>query len=269
LQSNGGISGRDLQLIGSGFLVSPEEAQQLGLGTVNGLERQICPYRNGCDLAGSSRLVMVIELFGLEADEVRRQFPAAYQHVLEHVKPERAQNNRASYRNKWWVHGEPRSSFRAALAGLSRYIATVETAKHRTFLFLDACVAPDNMLVCIALAEAQFLGVLSSCVHVTSSLAAGGRLGVGNDPRYNKSRCFEPFPFPDLDRADRFGGPLCFAVVDADGQAGPSQTFGEYPSERVRALAEQLDAHRKRQQAAHPAITLTGNVQRAGQIAQR
>ncbi|WP_369690176.1 hypothetical protein [Ectopseudomonas oleovorans] len=28
-------------------------------------------------------------------------------------------------------------------------------------------------------------------------MAAGGRLGVGNDPRYNKTRCFETFPFPD------------------------------------------------------------------------
>ena len=25
------------------------------------------------------------------------------------------------------------------------------------------------------------------------------RFGVGNDPRYNKSRCFEPFPFPHDD----------------------------------------------------------------------
>jgi hypothetical protein len=35
-------------------------------------------------------------------------------------------------------------------AGLPRYIATVETAKHRAFQFLGANIAPDNMLVCIA-----------------------------------------------------------------------------------------------------------------------
>ena len=117
------------------------------------------------------------------------------------------------------------------LLGLPRYIATVETAKHRTFQFLDANVAPDNMLTCLASADAMHLGVLSSRVHVVWALAAGGRLGMGNDPRYNKSRCFEPFPFP---------------------VANPDQAT------RIRDLAEQLDAHRKRQQAAHATLTLTG-----------
>ncbi len=75
------------------------------------------------------------------------------------------------------------------------------------------------------------MGVLSNRIHVAWALATGGRLGVGNDPRYNKTRCFETFPFPN--------------ATDAQ------QT-------RIRALAEQLDAHRKRQQALHPDLTLTG-----------
>jgi hypothetical protein len=86
------------------------------------------------------------------------------------------------------------------------------------------------MLVVVALDDAYFLGVLSSYIHVMWSLAAGGRLGVGNDPRYNKTRCFETFPFPD--------------ATDVQKAA-------------IRELAEQLDAHRKRQQALHPRLTLT------------
>ncbi|WP_368660843.1 type IIL restriction-modification enzyme MmeI [Ectopseudomonas oleovorans] len=42
-----------------------------------------------------------------------------------------------------------------------------------------------------------FARLISSRLHVVWALAAGGRLGVGNDPRYNKTRCFETFPFPD------------------------------------------------------------------------
>jgi hypothetical protein len=230
LQANGGISGRGVQLFGSGFIVTPDGAASLGLGSITGLERHIRPYRNGRDLTATPRNVMVIDLFGLDAEEVRTRFPAVYQWVYERVKPERDQNNRASYRNNWWIHGEPRANLQPALAGLSRYIATVETSKHRFFVFLDASILPDNMLVNIALDDAFHLGVLSSRIHVTWALAAGGRLGVGNDPRYNKSRCFEPFPFP--------------AASDAQ-QA------------RIRAVAEELDAHRKRQQAAHPKLTLT------------
>lgn len=83
----------------------------------------------------------------------------------------------------------------------------------------------------IASEDALHLGVLSSAVHVHWALATGGRLGVGNDPRYNKSRCFETFPFP----------------VPSAAQA-----------DRIRELAEQIDAHRKRRQEAHPGLTLTG-----------
>ena len=51
-------------------------------------------------------------------------------------------------------------------------------------------------------------------------------------PRYNKSRCFEPFPFLALEE-----GAL---------------------KQRIRDLGERLDVHRKRQQELHPDLTLTG-----------
>jgi hypothetical protein len=232
LRAMAGISSPGVKLHGSGFIVTREQAASLGLAKVPGLERHIREYRNGRDLTATPRDVLVIDLFGLSAEEVRQRYPAVYQWVLERVKPERDQNNRAVYRDNWWLFGEPRKDLRPALEGLSRYIATVETAKHRVFQFLDASILPDNMLIAIASADAVLLGVLSSAVHVHWALAAGGRLGVGNDPRYNKSRCFETFPFPDLDPA----GAL---------------------AERTRTLAEQIDAHRKTQLAAHPDATLT------------
>ncbi len=57
------------------------------------------------------------------------------------------------------------------------------------------------MLVNIALDDAYFLGVLSSRVHVWWALAAGGTLE--DRPRYNKTRCFDPFPFPDAAEPQR------------------------------------------------------------------
>ena len=47
-------------------------------------------------------------------------------------------------------------------------------------------------------------------------------------------------------------------MVNPDGTTDETQTSGDTPSDRIRNLAEQLDAHRKRQQAAHPGLTLTG-----------
>ena len=240
LQANANVSSPGVKLHGAGFIVTPEEAADLlplppgeGWGEGQPDRRIIREYRNGRDLTDAPREVKVIDLFGLASEQVRSQFPAVYQRLLERVKPERDQNNRASYRDNWWIHGEPRRVMRNQLAGLTRYIATPVTSKHRTFQFLAASILADDALICIASDSAFELGVLSSNLHVVWALATGGTLE--NRPRYNNSRCFETFPFPDEDTG------LTPALRD-----------------RIAQLAEQIDAHRKRQQAAHTGLTLTG-----------
>lgn len=236
LRSNGGVSSMGMMRAGDGFIVQTEaEVSMLGLGTIPGLNERIRPFRNGKDLTDRPRGYWLIDLFGLTADEVRQQYPAVFQWVQERVKPERDVNRRDRLRNLWWIFGEPRQGLRAAFKGLPRYIATVETAKHRLFVLLDAAVLPDHKLVAVASDDALHLGVLSSAVHGLWALATGGRLGFGNDPVYSKSRCFDPFPFPSDDTG------LTPELAD-----------------RIRDLAEQIDAHRKRQQAAHADVTLTG-----------
>jgi hypothetical protein len=230
LTANKGLCSPGVKLHGSGFIVTKEEASQLGLGHYPGIEQHIRHYRNGRDVNQKSRDVMVIDLFGLKVEKVQQQFPEIYQWILNRVKPERDVNKRETRKTNWWLFGETNPNLRQMLAGLSRYIVTTETSKHRYFVFLDSSILPDNMLVNIALHDAFFHGVLSSSIHVTWSLAAGGRLGVGNDPRYNKTRCFDPFPFP---------------------------TCTEDQKEHIRQLAEWLDSHRKRQQSLCSTLKMT------------
>jgi hypothetical protein len=80
------------------------------------------------------------------------------------------------------------------MQGLRRYIATLETSKHRFFRFVDVDKLWDGSLFAIASDSAGILGVLSSRIHVAWALAAGSLLGP--TPRYNNLRCFEPFPMP-------------------------------------------------------------------------
>ena len=225
LRANARVGFRGVTLMGSGFWVEPDDP------LITAEPHAVKELRNGKDLAARPRGVYAIDFFGLSEEESRRKFPGAFQRVLNGVKPEREQSQRAAYRAKWWTFAEARPDLRQAKLGLGRYIATVMTAKHRTFLFLEERLLPDQGLIAITLNDALALGSLSSRVHVAWALAAGGRLGVGNDPRYNNSACFETFPFPD---------------------PTPAQAA------RIRDLAEQLDAHRKRQQAQHPELTLTG-----------
>jgi hypothetical protein len=201
------------------------------------LERHIRPYRNGRDLTARARDVLVIDLFGLEEAEVRRRFPEVYQHLLLTVKVDRQKQfdksptkDAAGYLERWWVMGKPRSELRPALKALERYIATVETMRHRIFLFLPNTILADNKIVCIATEDASLLGVLSSRFSVSWSIVSGGWLGAGNDSVYVKSAVFDPFPFPDPtpDQRDRIGD-----------------------------IAEELDSTRKEVLAEHPDLTLT------------
>ncbi len=231
LQANEGISSFGVSRHGAGFALSQADAHNIGLGRVEGLSRHVRQYRNGRDITDTPRNAMIVDFFGLTEAEAKLRFPDAYQWVLTRVKPERDQNHRVSYRENWWIFGEPRKELRAALEGVPRYIATAYVSKHRIFVFMPEEILPDDTLACLASADAYHLGVLSSRIHVAWAFAAGGRMGVGNDPRYNNTRCLAPFPFPD-----------------------PTPDL----KERIRDLGERLDAHRKARQALHPDLTLTG-----------
>ncbi len=88
---------------------------------------------------------------------------------------------------------------------------------------------PDDALVCIGTEDLFHLGVLSSRIHLAWALAAGGTLE--DRPRYNKTRCFDPFPFPIATAAQRTN---------------------------IAAIAEELDALRRTWLDAHPHLTMTG-----------
>lgn len=233
LRANERIASPGMKLHGSGFLVSPQKARVLGLDKVPGLEAHIRPYLNGRDLQQRSRGLMVIDLFGMSEEDVRRHFGAVWQHLYSTVKPQRdaiAGNgpDAAQYAREWWLFGKPRPELRPALFGLSRYIATVETAKHRVFTFIESDVTPDNRLIVVASDSGFHLGTLHSRHHVAWALAQGGLLE--DRPIYTKSECFDPFPFPDPPPALRA---------------------------QIADVAEELDAHRKTRMAAHPQLTLT------------
>ena len=229
-----GITSMGVMLAGSGFIVEPATADKLRIGLdAADANRLIRNYRNGRDLTDSPRGVGVIDTFGWELADLRLRAPSIYQHLIDHVKPERDAKRDKAFRERWWLHGRARGEMRTAMVGLLRFIATVETAKHRTFQFLDKSILPDHKLIAFAVSDAASLGVLSSQIHVTWTLATGGTLE--DRPVYNKSVCFETFPFPSEDTG-----------------LTPEITT------RIGQLAEELDAFRKARQAAHESVTLTG-----------
>jgi hypothetical protein len=224
LRSNDGLSFMGVTLVGQGFVLEPGDP--LISMEPDALRR----YLVGNELNRKPKNRYVIDFFGLTEEEAQARYPATYQHVLNRVKPERDTSTRPTYRINWWLFGEKRPAMRAALEGLSRYIAICRTAKHFVFQFVDEDVLVESKVVAIALQDAYTLGVLTSHIHIVWAIAKGSRHGVGNDLTYNNSLCFESFPFPN-----------------------PSDSVVT----RIQKLAERLDAHRKRQLSQHPTLTIT------------
>jgi hypothetical protein len=229
LLANARIAYWGVKFYGDGFVLSKAEADELRARQGGrGLAR---PFVSGRDLVQRSRGLFAIDCDGLDEAGVLRAAPDEYQVLLTKVKPVRAHNPRAFKRERWWIFGENQPGMRTAVRALSRYVATTETASHRVFQFIPGTTVAEGTVAVIATDDALHLGVLSSRVHVVWSLAAGGRLGVGNDPRYNKTKCFDPFPFP---------------------------CPNDLQARRIRTVAEQIDVHRQSRQQVHPSLTMTG-----------
>ncbi|MBN8613201.1 MAG: hypothetical protein J0L92_21595 [Deltaproteobacteria bacterium] len=185
-------------------------------------------YVSGKGLTTRLTSGFVIDCNGLDEATLRTKHPREYQWLLDRVQPVRAHNPRAFKRERWWIFGENQPGMRRAVDGLGRYIATTETAKHRVFVFLTGTTLAEGTVCVIGSDDALILGVLSSRAHTAWSLAAGATLE--DRPRYTKTQVFDPFPFP----------------------LGTARQ-----NDAIRSIAEELDAHRKRQLTTNPKLTMT------------
>ena len=170
----------------------------LRLPNVNGRPNSdvLKPIYNGSDVTRRWAGNWAIDFGARMAEPDAALFEKPFEYATQHVYPIRSINNRAARARYWWRHGEARPGLRKKLEPLARYIATVETAKYRIFVFFPVSVAPEHSLIVIPRADDVTFGLLSSRAHVIWALARGGRMGKGNDPRYNSLAAFEPFPFP-------------------------------------------------------------------------
>lgn len=228
LKAGAGLCTRGVMLFGKAFRVTRLKYEEWGKPDI------VHPYRGGREIVQKHKDEFVIDAFGLSQDELRRKYPAIFQYLFDNLKETRAQNRRQTRSDNWWLFGEPNPGLHEALRGLMRYIATVESTEHRVFQFLDGAVVPDNANVIVATSDAYVLGVLSSSTHLRwTGRVVRAKLGKGDTPRYQKSRCFDPFPFPD--------------------PTEPQKAI-------IRELAECLDAHRKAAQGRGVTITSMYNL---------
>ncbi|WP_246881333.1 DNA methyltransferase [Acidovorax sp. JG5] len=154
------------------------------------------PLINGMDITRRPRDGWVIDTGESMTEQEASLFEAPFEHITAFVKPVRLENNDRIRRTFWWRFGRNGEKLRSALTSLPRYINTPRVAKHRLFVWQLVPSIPDTATVAIARADDTTFGILHSRVHELWSLRMCTWLGVGNDPRYTPTTCFETFPFP-------------------------------------------------------------------------
>ena len=178
-------------------------AEMLGQPNPDGRNNKdvVRPRVNGMDITSRPSNTWIID-FGVGRSEAQSAlYEAPFRYVNTHVKPLRAESNRKSYATNWWLHMEPRPGMRKALKNLERYIVTPTISKHRLFVWLPKEVLPDHALIAIARDDDYTFGVLHSRFHEAWALTMGSQLE--SRPRYTPTTCFETFPFPKPDEAQR------------------------------------------------------------------
>ncbi len=229
LKSNKGLAYQGVIPIGKGFRIDESDFSSLSFSKEQ-IPHVVRSYVIGTDIVRQLEKKWVIDFSGMSEVEARHQYPELYQRLVDRVLPERRENRDKKFREIWWQFGRPRIEMRIATQGIARYIATPDTSRFKPFVFLPSSVLPDAQVYSIAMDSPFVLGVLSSQVHQSWLISVAPRLGVGNDLRWKPAQVWDGFPFPD----------------------------SEQTLDSLALIAEQLDAHRKRQQAQHPDLTLTG-----------
>ena len=151
----------------------------------------IVPVRNGQDLSSRARGHYTINFADLTLTEAAR-----YAAPFEHAKQAAVQQGRDLTGN-YWQYRQSARNMTAALSGLARFVGHSVTAKHLTFVWVDAGTICNSATNVFARDDDYFFGVLHSNIHEVWARALGTQLREAESAfRYTPTTCFETFPLP-------------------------------------------------------------------------
>lgn len=158
----------------------------------------LLPWVNGLDVTRRNRSIWIIDYGKHISENEASLYSCTFDYIQRHVYPERQKNKREAYKERWWIHVEPRPAMRNVLASLPRYLATPRVSKHRLFTWMESPTLPDCALIVFARSDDYFFGVLHSRIHELWARAQGTQVRERESGfRYTPTTCFETFPFPE------------------------------------------------------------------------
>ena len=213
LAANAGKSFIGSYVLGMGFVLEPDEAQQL-IDKNPRNKDVLFPYLNGEDLnsrpdQSPSRWVINFFDWPLDQETAPKDYngPVAADYydclaiVKEKVQPEREKLrfNNVTGRDradKWWRYGRGASNLYAAIAGMERVLVLSLVSNKVPFVFVPNGTVYAHKLAVIALDDWVSFAVLQSNAHYHWVWHYCSTMRT--DLNYSPSDGFETFPFPPL-----------------------------------------------------------------------
>ena len=162
--------------------------------------RVVKPYVNGDDLNGlpPGTILRWIVDFRTISEDIASTFKLPFSHVKEQVQPFRFAQDPTQYQTMidfWWQHWRPRKELYDAIKDQKRIIVMALTSKYICSTFISVGFVYDQTLICIPSESSFILCVLQSWIHAVWAIQFGAT--IGETFRYNPTRCYQTFPFPE------------------------------------------------------------------------
>lgn len=220
LKANASLCFQGVIPLGEGFIIPSDEAKEyISRSNYSDIIR---PYMTGRILNSQEEMSpksWIISFFDWPLNrstapasysgQVASDYPDALHRIERLVKPERDKNPRKARRDNWWQFAEKAAGLHREIQRRNprRILAIVMTAVHFKFEWVSANFIFDQTVVPIILDDEWAFSVLQSSLHLEWAYFQGSSFGAGAAPRYNPSRCFETFPFPNgtLDAVGEIG----------------------------------------------------------------
>lgn len=182
-------------VLGRGFLLTPEQAEELIAADERNTD-VLFPYLNGEDITSRvnpSASRWVINFHDWPEDRAR-EYSDAFAIIEKNVKPARATSKRKIYRERWWQFAERQPTMLRSIRGLPRVITVPLVSKMALPVTQENNQVFSHMLGVIATASRGQLAILSSVFHYLWLVQWGSTLE--SRIRYTPSDVYETFPLP-------------------------------------------------------------------------
>lgn len=196
---NSGVAFQGCIVLGKGFVLEPEEAQEWIAEDSSNAE-VLFPYLNGEDLnsrpdCSASRWVID---FNERSQGESQRYILPWRRALIEVRPERVVKDVKKYPrmvNEWWKYWNSRPAMRKAIANLDEVLVVARVSKTVMPTRIPTGSVMSEQIVVFATDSYAQQAILSSSVHQDWVITYGSTLETR--VRYTPSDVFETFPRPE------------------------------------------------------------------------